>query len=46
MNINKTDHFLLAARGEKKRRRGASSLELALIILGIISVIGLSSLML
>ena len=45
MNINKTDHYLLAARGEK-RRRGANSLELALIVIGIVAVIGLSSLLL
>ena len=45
MNINNTDHFLLAPR-EEKRSRGASSLEVALIILGVIAVIGLSSLLL
>lgn len=45
MNINNTDHFLLAKRQEH-RSHSASSLEMALILLGGMAVIGLSALLL
>lgn len=45
MNINNTDHFLLASQ-EEKRSGGASPLELALIVIGVISILGLGSLLL
>ena len=45
MNINNTDHFLLAKREDTRSQR-ASSLEMALILLGGMAVIGLSALLL
>lgn len=44
MNINKTDHFLLAATREETRR-SASTLELAGLTVAVISVIALSGLL-
>ena len=44
MNINNTDHYLLAATG-KKSKRSASTMELASITVAIVSVIALSGLL-
>lgn len=44
MNINKTDHFLLAAAREEPKRR-ASTLELASLTVAVVSVIALSGLL-
>ena len=43
-NINNTDHFLLA-RDEMSASRGASTLELAGLILAVVSVVGLAALL-
>ena len=44
MNINKTDHFLLAVATEEPRR-GASTLELAAITMAVVAVIALGGLL-
>ena len=44
MNINKTDHYLLAATREKPKR-SASTIEMASITVAIVSVIALSGLL-
>lgn len=43
-NINKTDHFLLA-HDDMATSRGASTLELAALILAVISVVGLAAML-
>jgi hypothetical protein len=43
-NINRTDHFLLA-QDDRGNSRGASTLELAALILGVVSVVGLAALL-
>jgi hypothetical protein len=44
MNINNTDHFLLAATREEPKRR-ATNFELATLTVAIISVVALSGLL-
>ena len=44
MNINKTDHFLLAAAADAPKRR-ASTLELAAVTMAFVAVIALGGLL-
>jgi hypothetical protein len=43
-NLNRTDHFLLA-QDDRANSRSASTLELAVMILGVAGVVGLAALL-